>query len=252
MELINRVVAITGAARGIGRAIAEYAARAGARVGAIDLPGTALDQAKIEWAAQDLAIHGVAADVTSERELAAGVAELHTVFGQDVDSLVINAGVSERRSIANLTPEQWQRIISINLNGSFLSYKAFEESISASSSPRKSIVLVGSASAFTGSGGGAHYAASKAGQLGMMRALARELGPRGITVNAVAPRTIDTGILDTLYPTAEEFQALKDRIPMGRVGTAEDVAALVEFLLCERSSFLHGQTIILDGGRSLG
>lgn len=252
MELIDRVVAVTGAAQGIGRAIAEYVARAGARVGAIDLAGTALDRAKTEWATQDLPIHGVAADVVSERELAAGVAQLRTVFGEDVDSLVINAGVSERRSLAHLTSEQWQRVISINLTGSFLSYKAFEESMLTSDSPRKSIVLVGSASAFTGSGGGAHYAASKAGQLGMMRALARELGAHGITVNAVAPRTIDTGILDTLYPNAEDFQALKDSIPMGRVGTTEDVAALVEFLLCDRSSFLHGQTIILDGGRSLG
>ncbi len=247
--LKDKVVFVTGGARGIGRAVAECAAREGARVAIGDI-----DEAEGLVVARELQErHGapacfVRADVTSIESLEQARSLVHEQLG-DVDVLVVNAGISVRKSFAQLDESSWRHVMDVNIDGSYRTCSVYYADFVRRGSG--SIVFVTSASAFTGSGGGPHYAASKAAQHGLMRALARELGPHGVTVNAVAPRTIRTELLDTLYPDAESMARVVASIPVGFVGEPIDVAEMVCFLGSERARYVHGQVIVLDGGRSL-
>ena len=251
-ELTHRRIAVTGAARGIGRAIAHHLVAHGAAVAMLDLDPEALAASVAEAPRSAGLAVAVAADVSEPARLQGAADDVLDRLGGPVDTLVINAGISERCSVTELTPERWRRVISVNLDGSFFTFKAFQRQLLDSPAPRRSIVLVSSGSALTGTGGGAHYAASKAGQLGLMRALAQELGPRGVTVNAVLPRTINVGILNSLYPTVEALDQLLEDIPVRRLGTVDDVAHAVAFLISDGASYVHGETILVDGGRGLG
>lgn len=247
--LKDKVVFVTGGSRGIGRAIAECAAREGARVAVADI-----DESEGLVVAQELQErHGatacfVRADVTSIESLEAARRSVLEQLG-DVDVLVVNAGISMRQTFSQLDESSWRRVMDVNIDGSYRSCKVFFPGFVRRGTG--SIVFVTSASAFTGSGGGPHYAASKSAQHGLMRALARELGPHGVTVNAVAPRTIRTELLDTLYPDADSMARVVAAIPVGFVGEPRDVAEMVCFLASERARYVHGQVFVLDGGRSL-
>lgn len=251
-DLKHRRIVITGAARGIGREIATACASRGAALALFDReePELTALAARITAGGGTVAAH--AADVRDYAAMERGVERAEEVLGGPLDGVVLNAGIAPPARLDALSPELWNTMIDINLNGCFCSYKACEASLLRSTAPRRAIVVISSGSAFTGSGAGVHYAASKAGQIGMMLGLARALGPRGIGVNAIAPRTIGTPMLEKLYPSQDARDALAAKIPLGRVGTPKDVADTTVFLLSEDAAFIHGQTITVDGGRGLG
>jgi len=242
---------VTGAARGIGKEIAWIAARDNAAVALLDLPGQVLDDAVAEMNRAGFRAAGFGVNIVNKSELEAIARSVEEEFEGPIDSLVINAGIADVCSLDDLTEERWNATVRVNLDGSFYTFLAFYKSLLSSTSPQKAIVFVSSASAFTGSGAGIHYAASKAGQIGLMLGLAKALGPKGIRVNAVAPRTIRTRMLALRYPSEEQIQKLGRMIPLGRVGSAEDIARVVAFLLSDGAAYVHGQTITIDGGRAL-
>ena len=252
MNLKNRRIAVTGASRGIGREIALACASRGAAVMLFDLNESELSGLASDIHAEGGRASAHAADVRDCRAMKSAAESAEAALGGPLDGLVLNAGIAPPAELDSLSPELWNTMIDVNLNGCFYSYKACEESLLRSVAPRRAVVVVSSGSAFTGTGAGVHYAASKAGQIGMMLGLARALGPRGIGVNAIAPRTIRTCMLEHLYPSADQREALAAEIPLRRMGTPKDVANTAVFLLSEDSSFIHGQTIIADGGRGLG
>jgi len=250
MKLDGKVAVVTGAAKGIGKCIAGAMAAEGAKVCILDFDEAAGQACEAELRAAGGDALFVRADVSScDSQLAAKRAILDA-YGR-VDILVVNAGISVKHSIADITPDEWERVISINLSGSFYTVKAFyDEFKQKTPADEGKIIFITSGSGITGTGGGAHYAASKSGQHGLMRAVSKELGPNGVNVNAIAPRVIVTDIFDMLYSTEEEKRALVRKIPIGRFGYPEDIANFALFLATKEASYMHGQIVLLDGGRT--
>ncbi|MDR1389735.1 MAG: SDR family oxidoreductase [Treponema sp.] len=248
--LQDKVAVVTGAARGIGKCIVAEFAALGAKPVILDFDEEAGLAFVKELQASGTDAFFFKTDVTSFTDLQNARNAVIKKFGA-VDILVINAGISRKLAIGDISVEEWNKVININLNGSFYTIKAFWDDFLAKDGehPAK-IIFISSGSAITGTGGGCHYAASKAGQHGLMRAVARELGPHHVNVNAVAPRVIMTDIFDHLYPTKESRNDLLQKIPIGRFGLPEDVAKLTAFLAGPGSDYVHGQIILLDGGRT--
>ena len=247
-NLNGKVALVTGASRGIGRAIALELARCGASVAFccdIDVEGGERTQALIQ--AEGRPAFFYRADVSKPEDVASMVEATLKALSR-IDILVNNAGISPKIAFEDLSLEQWNRIISVNLTGAFLCSKAVVPVMLRQGGGK--IIMISSAAAITGSGGGAAYAASKGGMNGLVRALARELVPKGIIVNALAPRTIETSMLTQLY-SPSELQRLAKSIPLGRLGQPEDIAHWVAFLASDLSDFLCGEIILLDGGRTL-
>jgi 3-oxoacyl-[acyl-carrier protein] reductase len=250
MQLKNKVAVVTGAAKGIGKCIAAEMARNGAMPVILDFDedaGLSFDEELKQEGFDSLFVKTNVADYASLENAKNVVIKK---FGT-VDILVINAGISHKLRIEEISVEEWDRVLGINLNGSFYTIKSFygEFSRKTKENPGK-IIFISSGSAITGTGGGCHYAASKAGQHGLMRAVAKELGPHHVNVNAIAPRVIITDIFDHLYPTEESRIQLMEKIPIGRFGLPKDVADMACFLAGEAASYVHGQIILLDGGRT--
>jgi len=250
MQFQDKVAVVTGAAKGIGKCITVELAKQGAKTVILDLDETAGKLVEKELKQQKLETLFIKTDVTDYTSLETAKNEIVKIF-QKIDILVINAGISYKHSIEEITIDEWNKVLNINLNGSFYTVKAFynEFLLKNKDNPGK-IIFITSGSAITGTGGGCHYAASKAGQNGLMRALAKELGPHNVNVNAVAPRVIQTEIFDHLYPTEQSRNELIEKIPIGRFGLPEDVANTVCFLASPAASYMHGQIILLDGGRT--
>lgn len=250
MGLDGRVAVITGAAKGIGKCIAQAMVQEGACVCLLDYDGQAGAETERQLCGYGAEALFIKTDVTDYQSLLNARENILKEFGR-VDVLIVNAGISVKHSFGDIAPEEWRRVIDINLNGSFYTCKAFFEEFKAKRPEDKGkIIFVTSGSGITGTGGGAHYAASKSGQHGLMRALSKELGRNGVNVNAIAPRVIVTDIFDMLYPSEEEKQRLISQIPIGRFGRPEDVAELALFLSSSKASYIHGQILLLDGGRT--
>ena len=213
MNLKNRRIAVTGAARGIGRGIAAACASRGAAVALFDINASELKGLASEISTGGGRVSAHAADVRDCGAMKSAAERAETALGGPLDGLVLNAGIAAPAELDSLTPELWDTMMDVNLNGCFYSYKACEESLLRSAAPRRAIVIVSSGSAFTGSGAGVHYAASKAGQIGMMLGLARALGPRGIGVNAIAPRTIRTPFSKVSTPPGMHSRLWPPRFP---------------------------------------
>lgn len=245
----ERTAIVTGAAseRGIGRAIARRLAAEGWSLLLIDRDAAATEAVAFDIAtAHRVRAVGVGADIADRDAVESAVARADAELPQLV-ALVNNAGVSSPVPFLEVSEEEWRRVIEVNLNGTFHVTQAAARIMVRHSLGR--IVNVSSASAQRGGGvyGRAAYSASKAALLGLARTLARELGPRGITANSVSPGSIDTDIMGgRLSDERKEF--LLKELPVGRVGTPDDVAAVVAFLVGEDAGYITGATYDVNGG----
>ena len=248
----TRVALVTGASRGIGRAIAVALARTGFAVGVNYVHRMA--QAE-ETVAAITAGGGEAvalqADVADPQAVESMFAALDRHFGR-LDALVNNAGIGTRiesltESLTAIDDATWRRTLAVNLDGAFYCTRAAVHRLRAAGGGR--IVNISSGAAKTGGMIGAHYAASKAGLLALTAKAARELARDGIAVNAVLPSVIETEMLDALADSAEARERLRTQFPVGRFGKPEEVAQVVRFLVAEAPSYLTGEFISLRGGR---
>ncbi len=246
LSITGRLALVTGGASGIGKAIARQMAEAGAAVliGDIDEP------AGVATAEEVRAGGGSATFISLDVASATDVQQLmfHLAGTENkLDILVNNAGIVPKVPFLELKPSTWSRTLDVNLTGAYQLCRGLLPHLRTS--PAGRIINISSGSAITGSGGGAHYAASKAGLDALTRAVARECAGTRVTVNGIAPRTIGGPVLSTLY-TADELAALAEAVPVRRMGDPEDIANLAVFLASEHAGYIHGQTILVDGGRT--
>lgn len=246
-DLSGQTALVTGAARGIGEAIARRLAAAGARVAVsdIDLEGARLVAASINVKAGPQAM-AVFLDVTHYGSVTAAVAEVLDRTGR-LDILVNNAGIAGRAApLWEQTDEDWHRVIAINMTGVFYCCRAVIPHMRERRYGR--IVNIASIAGKEGNPNMTAYSASKAGVIGFTKALAKEVALDGICVNAVTPAVVQTPILEQLTPAQIEY--MTSRIPMRRTGTPEEIAAVVHFLASPDCSFVTGQVYDASGGRA--
>jgi len=247
-SLEGKKALVTGASRGIGRAIAIALAEAGADV-AINYAGSASAASETAAAVEALGRKAllVQADVGKADAFEQMVAQVLEAFGS-LDILVNNAGITRDNLIMRMKEEDFDQVIETNLKGVFNGIKAVTRPMMKQRSGR--IINISSVVGSTGNAGQANYAAAKAGVIGLTKTAARELASRGITVNCVAPGFIETDMTDKL---SDEIRTqMAGQIPLGRFGQAAEVAAVVRFLASDAASYITGQTIHVDGGMYMG
>lgn len=247
-NFIGKVALITGGAHGIGKGIAKQFANKGAHTIIVDYnEKNGIETAK-ELTFGNVKSLFIKTDVSDPQALIKVRDDVFNEFGR-IDILILNAGVAFANKVNDISYDEWNKTISINLSGLFNTVKAFYDDFLIN---HGSIVYISSGSALSGTGGGVSYPASKAGGEGLIRGLAKELGPKGVNVNAIAPRLIDTGeMMRVNYPTQADLDAVLEKIPVRRLGTIDDVANLAVFLADKSNSYIQGQTILMDGGRTI-
>jgi 3-oxoacyl-[acyl-carrier protein] reductase len=241
MQLENKVAFITGARRGIGKAIALKYAQNGADC--IIVARTAPEELAEDIRALGRRALALAVDVSDATAVEEAIKSAVKEFGK-IDILVNNAGIAEDGLLIRMKLEQWQRVIDVNLSGAFYATKAVARPMLKAEGGR--IINITSVIGQMGNAGQANYAASKAGLIGLTKSVAKELGSRGITVNAIAPGFISTDMTAEL--SDEATAALLGQIPLGKLGEAEDVADLALFLASPGARYITGQTFNVDGG----
>ena len=247
-DLKGKVVIITGARRGMGRTHALVFAREGAKVVVSDISLEDCQKVVDEIEKMGGEAMAVKCDVTKKEEVDEMVKKTIEKWGR-VDILVNNAGICRFKPFLELTEEDWDRTLDINLKGYFLCAQAVAKEMVK----QKSGVIINIASVAMGQVGIGlpnitHYCASKGGIVAMTEAMALELAPFNIRVNAVAPGMIDTPMIDTTKQDPKMMEATLDRVPLHRVGKPEEVSNLVLFLASDQSSYITGSTIVIDGG----
>ncbi len=247
MDLSNRVAIVTGSARGIGKAIALKLADAGATVVVNDV-GDAAQINSVVDAIKAMKRNALAiiADVSSADDVNRLVAETMSAFGH-IDVLVNNAGITRDQLLMRMSDEDWDKVLNVDLKSVFLCSRAVIRHMLKQRWGR--IISISSITGMMGNPGQANYAAAKAGIIGLMRTIAKEVASRGITANAIAPGLIDTAMSQQVLP--EALAEIKQRIPLGYAGTPQDVAAAVAFLASEEARYITGQVIGVDGGMSI-
>jgi 3-oxoacyl-[acyl-carrier protein] reductase len=234
-SLEGKSALVTGASRGIGRAIAAELARAGASV----VLGYRSGAEEAHALAEEIGARAVQADVSIPEEAARLVAE-----AGDLDILVNNAGLTRDGLLARMSDDDWRTVIETNLSSVFYTCRAVTRPMMKKRSG--SIVNISSIVGVHGNWGQTNYGASKAGIIGFTKSLARELGSRGVRANVVAPGYVKTQLTDVLPEDATK--AMLDATPLGRLGDPEDVAGAVRFLCSDEASFITGEVLLVDGG----
>jgi len=242
MFLANQVALVTGAQRGIGRAIAEALGAEGALLILQDILPE-VDETVAEFVAKGYKTRGVIGNVARFSDAEAMVEKALTEFGR-LDILVNNAGITRDGLLLRMKEEDWDAVLTVNLTGTMNCTKAALRPMLKQKSGK--IVNIASVVGLMGNIGQANYAASKAGVIGFTKAMAKELGSRDIRVNAVAPGFIQSKMTETMTPEAREN--LFRLIPLGRLGEPADVASAVTFLVSEAARYITGQVLTVDGG----
>jgi 3-oxoacyl-[acyl-carrier protein] reductase len=243
-DLEGRVALVTGGSRGIGAAVCRELAAAGAEVAVNYVRDAAsADQVCADIRAAGGSAHAVAGDVSTPEGAATLVGGVEAEIGP-IAILVCNAGITRDNLIMKLSDEDWRSVIDTNLGGAFFTCRAVARPMLKRRGG--AIVTMSSVVGVHGNAGQTNYAASKAGLLGLTKALAKELGTRGIRVNAVAPGYISTELTDALPEPARE--AILQQTPLGRLGDPGDVARVVRFLVSDAAAFVTGDVLAVDGG----
>lgn len=232
----GRVVLVTGANRGIGRAIAQKFVSQGDTVATIYRGGELPD-----------GVHGFIGDMTSTEQIDAAFTEIEQTLGT-VQVLVANAGITKDQLLMRMTDDEFEQVLDVNLTGTFRCVRRASKGMIKSRFGR--IIMISSVIGLYGGPGQVNYAASKAGLVGIARSITRELGGRGITANVVAPGFIETAMTDAL--PEETQKKYKASIPAGRFAQAGEVAAAVSFLASNESGYISGAVIPVDGGLGMG
>ncbi len=244
---MSRVAVVTGGASGIGLGVSRQFVADGYRVAILDLNGTAAEAAAAELKGKGEAALPVEVDVADRSSVDAAFAKVRAELGP-VEILVTSAGVESFDALLDITPEKWDRIVAVNLTGTFSCVQACVADMIAAGWGR--IVTISSSSAQSGAPNMAHYVASKGGVIALTKALAVDLSRQGITVNTIPPSLVDT-------PMARQAEAAGDfpgvdvvgpMVPLGRAGTPADIAAACSFLCAESGSYITGQVIGVNGG----
>lgn len=244
--LEGQVALVTGASRGIGRAIAESLAGAGARVACVATRQENVEATAEACGALTEGARAYGVDVSDHGAVTALVKEIGSSFG-GIDILVNNAGITRDQLLMRMGEDDFDRVIAVNLKGTWNFVKAAARPLMKAGSGR--IINIASVVGVTGNAGQANYAASKAGVIGLTRSAAKELAGRGVTVNAIAPGFISTDM--TADIPENERAKLTSAIPLARMGEADDIAAAALYLAGPGGAYITGQTLIVDGGLSL-
>jgi 3-oxoacyl-[acyl-carrier protein] reductase len=242
-----RVAIVTGASQGIGSGLAARLARDGWSLALLARRAELLASVGASLERDGLRVQCYACDVADASAVERTVERVRSDFDR-VDALVNNAGITRDALLVRMKAEQWREVLAVNLDGAYHCIRAVAPLMMRARSGR--IVNITSVVGQTGNAGQANYAASKAGLIGLTLATALELAGRGVTVNAVAPGFIETDMTKDLPAGAAE--QMRSKIPLGRLGTVEDVAHAVAFLLSDEASYITGQVINVDGGMVMG
>lgn len=243
MSIAGKVAVVTGASRGIGKAIALELGRRGATVVGTATSEAGAAQISVYLQEADIKGQGMVLDAGSDESTVAFAKLVQEQVGT-VEILVNNAGITRDNLMLRMKEEEWDAVLNTNLTSLFRVSRQFLRGMTKARWGR--IISISSVVGSSGNGGQANYAAAKAGMEGFSRSLAMEIGSRGITVNCVAPGFIDTDMTRAL--AAEQAEALKSRIPLGRYGQPEEIAAVVGFLASQEAGYITGETIHANGG----
>jgi 3-oxoacyl-[acyl-carrier protein] reductase len=247
VDLEGKTTVVSGGAGGIGRQIAYAFAENGSDISILDI-----DKKSGQEAAGDISKkYGVGTlfshcDIADFERVKSACRKIIDRFGK-VDNIVLAAGYGSRAAMEEMDLSEWKRSVDININGPFYIIRAFIDDLLKSG--KANIILIGSATYYTGSGGGVHYSTTKVAQYGLMKGLAYEYLPRGIRTNIITPHIIDTPMLRKRYPDTEENnKILAARLPIGRFGKPQDIASAALFLASDDSGYICGTEIVADGG----
>jgi len=242
-SLKNKVAVVTGASRGIGKSIAQKISEAGAHTVCVSRTNDDLQKISNEINNSGHSASLFACDVSNLNDFKKLVDDTVSNY-EKIDILINNAGITQDNLIMRMSESEWDKVIEVNLKGVFNGIKSVSRQMMKQKHGR--IINISSIVGLIGNAGQANYAASKAGVIGLGKAISKELASRNITVNTIAPGYIETDMVESIQETAKE--KLFNQIPLGRIGKPEEIASAVLYLASDEASYITGQTIAIDGG----